>query len=198
MSQPTTGNDNQATGGSTVTVTNPVDGKPATGTPTAVPTAPKDQSQSQAPDKGAEWQEKYSGQLKVNRDLEDKLNGLRNGLAGLAGLEGKKASTDDLVANLTETVGTIKHELLVERVARENKIDDNDDLELIRGLTDEAAMRKLAARLASATEAATGGKPKSPKPDGSVGTGDGKPAVKAGEAGKAEAARRFASKGQTK
>lgn len=198
MSQPTIGNDNQATGGSAVTVTNPVGGKPANGTPTAVPTAPKDQSQSHASDKDAEWQEKYAGQLKVNRDLEDKLNGLRNGLAGLAGLEGKKASTDDLVANLTETVGTIKHELLVERVARENKIDNNDDLDLIRGLTDEEAMRKLAARLAASAEAATGGKPKSPKPDGSVGTGDGKPSVKAGEAGKAEAARRFANQGQKK
>lgn len=197
MSQPATNGETTSTGPAVkVTLTNP-----ETGTPNVV-TAQTDaeKSKEQGPDPEIDWQERYSGQLKVNRDLEGKLNSLRNGLAGALGLEDKKASTDDLVAELTKSVGSIKHELLVATVANENKIDDKDDLELLRGLTDETAMRKLAARLAVTDEPETGNvrKPKAPKPDGSVGTGDGKPKLKAGDAGKAEAARRFGDKGQNK
>lgn len=197
MSQPSTNGDTTSTGPAVkMTITNPETGIPTVVTGQTTADKPKEQSTEAEID----WQERYSGQLKVNRDLEGKLNSLRNGLAGALGLEDKKASTDDLVTKLTESVDSIKHDLLVEQVARENKIVDSDDLELLRGLTDETAMRKLAARLAATDEPETGNarKPKAPKPDGSVGTGDGKPKLKAGDAGKAEAARRFGDKGQNK
>lgn len=123
-----------------------------------------------------DWKDRFEGQQKVNRDLEGKFNELRNGLAAALGVQGKKASTDDLVASLTQQVTAMQRDTLVYRVAVEHQITDAEDLELIKASTDEQAMRKLAARLAAKPSAPAGGdvdKNRGPKPDPSQGLSGG-------------------------
>lgn len=122
--------------------------------------------------------EKLEGQKRVNRDLETKLNQMRDGLKAALGVDDKKASVEDLISSLKDEIGGLRRENLVEKVARRHNITSDDDLALLQSATDSAAMEKLAARIApkgddkDATDAS--GKPGSkPKPDSSQGRGGG-------------------------
>lgn len=69
-------------------------------------------------------------------------------LAEAFGIKSEDAkSSDDVVAALQKQVQDMRHDTLVYRVAADHKITDADDLDLIKGVADETAMRKLAARL---------------------------------------------------
>lgn len=167
---------------------------PAAGAPPAA-TPPADGQQPPKPDDNGDqtnWEDRFKGQQKVNRDLEEKLNGLRNGLAAALGVEPKKTSTDDIVATLQQQMADLAHNNLVLSVANTHKITDPDDLALLAEIKDEAALRKLAARIkpSDAPPATEPPKKRTPAPDPSQGRSTGAP--KPGEAGKAEAARRFA------
>jgi hypothetical protein len=90
--------------------------------------------------------------LQAERDarqaLETELRQFKTGLAEVLGIDSKDAKSDDLVPTLQREVQEMRREVLVDRIAREAKISDDDDLELLKTASDEATMRKLAARLA--------------------------------------------------
>jgi hypothetical protein len=117
----------------------------------------------------------------------------------LAGLgvkdEGAKSSTDDVLANVQKQLATMQRENLVLSVAGSHKITDEEDLGLLRDFKgDDEALRKLAARLKPADEPADSQsqrKRRTPAPDHSQGQGN-NANNKPGDAGRAEAARRFA------
>lgn len=120
-----------------------------------------------------DWRDKFEGQQKVNRDLETKLNTLRDGLKSALGVEDKKVDVADLVGSLKDQLDQLTHSNLVNEVARRHKLDDEDDIALLRSATDADVMDKLGARLAKAatTEQTKPGKPGTPKPDLSQGKG---------------------------
>jgi hypothetical protein len=104
-----------------------------------------------------------------------------------------KTSTDDVVSALQKQVQDMQHDGLVYQLANEHTITDKDDLELLKGVRDETALRKLAARLAKKADddQGEGGKQKHrpPRQDPNQGRGDGGKAP--GSSGSAEADRRF-------
>ncbi|HMQ36302.1 MAG TPA: hypothetical protein PKA07_01970 [Micropruina sp.] len=100
----------------------------------------------------------------------------------------------DKVDALAKTVDTILHNSTVDRVARDHGITDKDDLALLAEQATGEAMEKLAKRLQPAKSDDDGAKPKRrpPAPDHTQGRGGEKPTP--GDAGKAEAERRFGKK----
>lgn len=128
-----------------------------------------------------DWRDKFEGQQKVNRDLEAKLNTLRDGLKTALGIEDKKADATELVTKLQEQLNQLAHDNLVESAARRHGITEEDDLALLRTAKDPEAMEKLAARLAPKADEgdkSKPGKPGTPKPDPSQGKGAGSGAVR--------------------
>ena len=128
-----------------------------------------------------DWRDKFEGQQKVNRDLEAKLNTLRDGLKTALGIEDKKADATELVTKLQEQLNQLAHDNLVESAARRHGITEEDDLALLRTAKDPEAMDKLAARLAPKADdgdKSRPGKPGTPKPDPSQGKGAGSGAVR--------------------
>lgn len=126
-------------------------------------------------------------------------------LAEAFGIKSEDAkSTDDVVTALQKQVQDMQRDNLVFRVVTDpaHLITDADDLDLIKAAPDEATMRKLAARLAK--KAAADDKKNDddgkqtrrfPRQDSTQGRGGDKPFDR-GEAGRAEARRRFPSKTQ--
>ena len=100
----------------------------------------------------------------------------------------------DKVDALAKAIDTILHNSAVDRVARDHGITDKDDLALLAEQATEQAMEKLAKRLQPAKNDDDGAKPKRrpPAPDHTQGRGGEKPTP--GDAGKAEAERRFGKK----
>lgn len=100
----------------------------------------------------------------------------------------------DKVDALARAVDTILHNSTVDRVARDHGITDKDDLALLAEQATGEAMEKLAKRLQPAKNDDDGAKPKRrpPAPDHTQGRGGEKPTP--GDAGKAEAERRFGKK----
>lgn len=100
----------------------------------------------------------------ARKELERQIQSLKEGLAGVFG--GKpdgKATTDDLVASLSEQVTSMQRDATVYRLAADNGITDKDDIDLLRSAKDEDAMTRLASRLAAKAEHPAG--PGTPKPD---------------------------------
>lgn len=133
---------------------------------------------------------KFEGQRQVNRDLESKLNQLRDGLKGALGIDDKKADATELVSRLQDQLNSLAHTNLVSDVARRHRITDDEDLTILSGIKDKDAMEKLAARLSPGDGTDPGkpgstisGKPGTPKPDpsqGSPGGGKASTSVAAG------------------
>lgn len=100
----------------------------------------------------------------------------------------------DKVDALAKAVDTILHNSAVDRVARDHGITDKDDLALLAEQATGEAMEKLAKRLQPAKNDDDGTKSKrrTPPPDHTQGRGGEKPTP--GDAGKAEAERRFGKK----
>lgn len=106
--------------------------------------------------------------------------------------------SDEVVAALQQQMADLQHSNLVYQLAGEHKITDQGDVAILLQTRDQDAVKKLAARLAPKDDAGNGsgsgsgngnGK-RPPKQDPSQGRGgDGQP--KPGEAGRAEADRRF-------
>lgn len=105
-----------------------------------------------------------------------------------------KPDGEDKVDALAKAVDTILHNSTVDRVARDHGITDKDDLALLAEQATGEAMEKLAKRLQPAKNDDDGAKPKRrpPAPDHTQGRGGEKPTP--GDAGKAEAERRFGKK----
>jgi hypothetical protein len=110
-------------------------------------------------------------------------------LAEAFGIKPEGAKPEDAVATLQQQFTKLQHDNLVLTIAAAHQITDKDDLDHLRLAADEAAMTKLAARLKPAEKEEESGKRRPPRPDPSQGKGGSDP--KPGEAGKAEAARRF-------
>lgn len=110
----------------------------------------------------------------ARKKLESELTPMKATIDALKGaLGGAEVKPEDAVKALTEQMGELKHQILVERVARENKITEADDLDLLREATSEEAMVKLAKRLAPAEGDSKDGKGGKPKADPSAGKGGG-------------------------
>lgn len=160
------------TGGGSGTTPPPEDGAQGANTGSGTE-KPADKSK----DDKADWEDKYQGQLKVNRDLETKLNALRSGLQSALGIEEKKVGSDELITTLQGQLAALLRDNQVNAAARRHGITKDEDLELLRAAKDEDALDKLAARLAPAQDdeasTKTPGKPGTPKPDPSQGRGGG-------------------------
>lgn len=170
------------------------------------PGAPKPDSNGGKPAEGDQPGQKPGDQLGENglkalqserdarKELEAQLTQLKSGLAAALGVNEKdaKSSTDDIVANLQKQMADLNHSNLVLSVANEHKITDADDLALLQSITDETALRKLAARIKPSDDGAKGPEQKrrTPSPDPSQAHG-GSSNNKPGDAGRSEAARRF-------
>jgi uncharacterized protein (UPF0261 family) len=76
----------------------------------------------------------------------------------------------DVVKQLQQRLDTMQHETAVYRLAAQHEITDEGDLELLKSATDEAAMTRLAERLAAKAQT-----PGTPKPDATQGGAGGTP-----------------------
>lgn len=158
----------------------------STTTPASPDAANPDAGQGK-PDAPVDWETKFTGQQKVNRDLEQKLNDLRDqqkaqneALAKAFGLAPDETSDvtrlTGQVTELQQQFSATQHQNLVLSVANGHKISDPDDLALLAEVKDETKMRALAARLAEGDAGTSTGAPGTPKPDRTQGAGAGAPA----------------------
>lgn len=76
----------------------------------------------------------------------------------------------DAVSQLQQRLDAMQHETAVYRLAAQHEITDEGDLELLKSATDEAAMTRLAERLAAKAQT-----PGTPKPDATQGGAGGTP-----------------------
>ena len=135
------------------------------GTDQAKPTA----AAKPAPPKGDEplgdgGKKALEAERAARRELEQQMAQMREGLAkAFGGNTDPKATPDDVIAGLSKQVSDLRHEALVERVARTNGITDDGDIDFLRSARDEDAMTRLAGRLAA--QAVEEAKPGTPKPD---------------------------------
>ena len=98
-------------------------------------------------------------------------------LAEALGLEvpkDAKSTGEEILTGLQQQLADMKHETALYRIAAKHSITDADDIEILKGVKDEAAMEKLATRLAKKVDAPPVD-PKKPKVDKSQhrGAGDG-------------------------
>ena len=135
---------------------------------------------------GEDWQSRFESQQKVNRDLEGKLNTLRDGLKSALGINDKKVDQEHLLAGLQKQFADLQHQNLVEQVARRHGLTNEDDVAFLASATDADAMDKLAARLAPKGDdsANASGKPGAVKPDPSQGKGGDRKATASVAAGR--------------
>lgn len=113
----------------------------------------------------------------ARKQAESDLSALRKDFDGfktkLSEAFGIKSATDDgsdALSQVQQQLASMQHETAVYRAAAKHEITDEGDLELLRSATDEAAMTKLAERLAARADA-----PSTPKPDSTQGGGKGTP-----------------------
>jgi cell division protein FtsL len=144
-----------------------------TATPKPGPPEPKPADASQGkPDASTDWEAKFTGQQQVNRDLEQKLNDIRDqqkaqtdAIAKAFGIAPEETSDvsalTSQVTSLQEQFAKTTHTNTVLAVANEHGISDKDDLALLMDAKDEQAVRRLAERIAKAGEST----PHTPKPD---------------------------------
>ena len=129
---------------------------PATGT--ATPTATTEPT-PKATDAGATPADAPLGEpglnaLRQEREAREKLERevgpLRQQMEALSRVFGGESTTgkpEDVVATLQQQVADMRHDTLVERVARSHGITDDDDVAVLREVKDEALMQRLAERL---------------------------------------------------
>jgi hypothetical protein len=104
-------------------------------------------------------------------DLRKNFEGFQAKLSEAFGVKSATGEGDDAVTQLQTRLNTMQHETAVYRLAAKHEITDEGDLELLKSATDEAAMTKLAERLAAAKASTPG----TPKPDATQGGGAGTP-----------------------
>jgi len=101
--------------------------------------------------------------------LRQDFDGFKTELSKAFGIQPATGNGADAVSQLQQQLNTMQHETAVYRLAAQHEITDQDDLDLLKSATDEAAMTKLAGRLAAAKTATPG----TPKPDATQGGGSG-------------------------
>lgn len=128
---------------------------PATGTvtPTAT-TEPTPNGNTGATPADAPLGEPGLNALRQEREAREKLERevgpLRQQMEALSRVFGGESTTgkpEDVVATLQQQVADMRHDTLVERVARSHGITDDDDVAVLREVRDEALMQRLAERL---------------------------------------------------
>lgn len=143
-------------------------------------------------DKDAKSEELGAGgmsALKAEREARSKLekqvaelSGVKETLDAMkAAMAGKvEGKPEDAVKELAQQVDDLKRQTLVERIARENKITSDEDVELLSAMRSEKELRALAARLKPSDDAGDGNDAKDgkkgggkPRPDASRGQGGG-------------------------
>lgn len=92
--------------------------------------------------------------------LRTDFEGFKASLSEAFGVKPATGDNSDALQQMQEQVNTMQRNAAVYRLAAENSITDEGDLELLRSAKDEAAMTKLAGRLAAKADP-TG----TPKPD---------------------------------
>lgn len=102
--------------------------------------------------------------------LRKDFDGFKTELSKAFGIQPATGDGADAVSQLQQQLNTMQHETAVYRLAAQHEITDEADLELLKSATDEAAMTKLAERLAAKAAA-----PGTPKPDATQGGGAGTP-----------------------
>lgn len=148
----------------------------------APPVGPGGTGSEKSPSEPAEaavtpdWESRFTGQQKVNRDLEAKFNALRDGLKTVLGVEDKRTTPDELLSAMRQQLDELTRARDVSIVARNHKITDINDLALLAAAP-PSEVEKLAARLAPKGDDAPAwkgpGKPGTLKPDPSQGRGAG-------------------------
>lgn len=103
-------------------------------------------------------------------NLRKDFDGFKTELSKAFGIQPATGDGADAVTQLQQQLNTMQHETAVYRLAAQHEITDEADLELLKSATDEAAMTKLAERLAAKAAA-----PGNPKPDATQGGGAGTP-----------------------
>jgi hypothetical protein len=68
-------------------------------------------------------------------------------LSRVFGGETTTGKPEDVVTNLQQQVAEMRHDTLVERVARSHGISDDKDVAVLRAIKDESLMQQLAERL---------------------------------------------------
>lgn len=123
----------------------------------------------------SEMAQRIEAMQKVNRDLEAKINGLKDGFKQALGIDDKKTTPEELVGKLQQRLDELTHTTLVNTVARGHKITDEDDIATLSAIKDEAVMRKVAERLAPSDDAQDSSKSRkgTPRPDTSQGRSGG-------------------------
>lgn len=114
-------------------------------------------------------------QLAELTPMKGTLDALRSALGG-----GSEVKPEDALKALTDKVGALEHQTLVERVARDHKITAEEDVKLLSAMQSEDEIRALAKRLATTEEPDDKDKGKKPRPDASAGKGGGDSAGKTG------------------
>lgn len=121
-------------------------------------TMPTTDSQLGPAGSGPNGEKALQAERDARKQLESDFGQFKAGLASLLGLEkDAKSSTDDVLATVQQQLATMQHDNLVLSVANSHQITDADDLALLRSITDETALRKLAARLQAIGQPGTPG-----------------------------------------
>lgn len=124
--------------------------------------------------------------------LKGTIDAMRAALGG-----GNEVKPEDALKALTDKVGALEHQTLVERVARDHKITSEEDVKLLSAMRSEDEIRALAKRLATTEQPDDKDKGKKPRPDASAGKGGGDSAAPKSVA-EIQAARRAAREAKTK
>ena len=129
----------------------------------AAPTAPTSPNAGDQP-LGDGGKKALEAEREARKSLEQQLAQMREGLASVFGVKPDgKATAEELVSTLSQQVESLQRSALVDRLARQNGITDDNDIDLLRSAKDEDAMTRLATRLAA--QAAADAAPGTPKPD---------------------------------
>ncbi|MDN7120296.1 hypothetical protein INN71_02705 [Nocardioides sp. ChNu-153] len=157
---------------------------------------PQDKDKTGGQDKGGDdtlgdgGKKALDAERTARKQLENQLSDLKKGLlSALGGDTDGKSDDGDVLKSVQQQLADIKHENTVLALATRHRITDTADLELLKSTRDQAALDKLAARLAPKDGdqdnggGNSGGNGK-PKPDrtqgGAGGDADDKPSVDRG------------------
>lgn len=146
---------------------------PVTATTTTTTTPPKsgDEPLGDGGKKALEAEREARRQAEADlTSLRKDFDGFKTELSKAFGIQSATGDGADAVSQLQQQLNTMQHETAVYRLAAQHEITDEGDLELLKSATDEAAMNKLAERLAAKANA-----PGTPKPDATQGGGAGTP-----------------------
>lgn len=131
--------------------------------PTATEPATRDATQTlgeaglKALHEEREQRKRLEAEVNALKPIKEQIDALRGAFGPPSGGDEK---AEDVVKGLQAQMAQMQHDRLVESEARRLGITDDADVDLLRGITDPDAMRRLAERLRPSTTA-----PHTPAPD---------------------------------